>query len=960
MTWKASFAIVLVFFLNFTISASAYARYNPNWHWRTLRTDDFTIYYPEGHEEFARRVLSLSKQVHRNVTGYLGVTPRHVPIVLNPGTDVFNGFYSPFPNRISLFETPQSTIRGFGSSTSDLVNLVFTHEYTHYVHLTTSLGWYGALAKVLGEGSAITNILSPGWMIEGITTNTETIFTDGGRGRSPEFKAMINSFTFGKGLWGLSASGVEPPYTPPGGRAYLSGYHMVDYLNRKYGTDAFARLSKWQALHPLTAATGALHHVTGKSSSEFYREFLSDFLTRADSIKTSEKNSDLPQGNILLSETFDSYGSHFWTKNGTILASRGSYEEKITLVEADLERGKIRERAVGKVTVLGRVRPLPDGRLIGSEIFYNPLGEQDLDTSDLVAFNPETRDHHRLTFNAHTFSPDVSHDGTRIAAVRRNGMWTDLILLDIDGKNIRSIVNMQGVYWDNPSWAPDGKSIAAAFNSRGKNGIALIDLGNGKITTLFSPDNYGYNDPSFSPDGRWMVFSSNRNSVWNIYAMKMGEQKLYQLTGVPFSVVEPQISPDGKILSFLYLKRGRNEVRIMPFHPEGGKESLVKAGGEFEFTLPLSSTSADIPGKGIPLWEAYRPYIHSPYASADEKGTSYGVLLLGGDPVGINSYNAQILYGASSKRLGYDLGLTNRSFWPTLSARGYDTALEGNTVGEGKSIWYRERGEELSAGFPLVIHKTFPTEIIGSYTLGVRYRHFSGLEKVRINEKYDRSVALFGDFSISRTPDAALRDMVSSGGQKLNIYHEQSFRRFGSELPGHNTVVIATQFLPSLFKHQGFSFSVAAQNQDGLIHYNNSETIPRGYKNDESPGGFNLSNTLTASLEYYFPLWFADRGLGLTLLHLHLLSGSIFADHGAGWNGSFKKRTWEKNASTSYGAALRVKTTLLYIIPLDIGIAVGYKPRENQGFTQVFFGGIGIGSAGKCTHKSNSIFQEIH
>ena len=160
MSGKTRLTIILAAVLYLTFSGSALARYNPNWNWRTVRTNNFTIYYPEGHEEFARRVLSLTRQVHGDVTGYFGVTPRHVPIVLNPGTDIFNGFYSPFPNRISLFETPLYTIRGFGSSTSDLVDLVFTHEYTHYVHLTTSLGWYGALSKVLGEGTAITNILA--------------------------------------------------------------------------------------------------------------------------------------------------------------------------------------------------------------------------------------------------------------------------------------------------------------------------------------------------------------------------------------------------------------------------------------------------------------------------------------------------------------------------------------------------------------------------------------------------------------------------------------------------------------------------------------------------------------------------------------------------------------------------------------------------------------------------------
>ena len=98
--------------------------------------------------------------------------------------------------------------------------------------------------------------------------------------------------------------------------------------------------------------------------------------------------------------------------------------------------------------------------------------------------------------------------------------------------------------------------------------------------------------------------------------------------------------------------------------------------------------------KGIPL-QAYKPFIHVPYVSSDEKGTQAGVLLTGADPVGIIQM-VNLLYGFKSDRAGYDINLTNKSFWPTLTARIYDTSVEGNTIGNGKDYWYRERGGELS------------------------------------------------------------------------------------------------------------------------------------------------------------------------------------------------------------------------------------------------------------------------
>jgi len=245
-----------IFVLAVISSTSVKARYDPDIKWRTVCNKNFTVFYPEGHEAFAGRVLSLTDEIFDDDVGYFGVSPRRLPVVLHPRTDSFNGFYSPFPHRISLFETPYDDLKWFGSTTGDIVDLVFTHEYTHYVHITTSRGLIGALSRVFGDGLRITNIISPGWALEGITTNLETQFTEGGRGRSHFFRGVMRSFHSSEGLWSLSAAGTPSPYKPPFSRIYFAGYYMVEYLNRVYGDDTFARISLYQAKYPLRQYQG--------------------------------------------------------------------------------------------------------------------------------------------------------------------------------------------------------------------------------------------------------------------------------------------------------------------------------------------------------------------------------------------------------------------------------------------------------------------------------------------------------------------------------------------------------------------------------------------------------------------------------------------------------------------------------------------------------------------------------
>jgi len=925
--------------LFFFICGVAWSRYDPGIMWRTVESGHFVVYYPEGHEAFARRVISLSDEVYGDVTGYFDVKPRKAPVVLHPGTDRLNGFYAPFPNRISLFETPASNLRGFGSSLDDLMDLVYTHEYTHFTHITMRRGWYGALTRIFGEGLALSNALSPGWAIEGITTNLETRFTTGGRGRSPFFKSTLLSFARDGRLWSMSAAGSPPPYGPPPGRIYHAGFFMVEYLNRKYGHDAFAKLSRRQSAHPVVGTGSALRHITGISSRKFYRDYVKDINVVADSLSNEVESRNLPSGEVLYSENLDGCETHFWTNRNTIMALRKGYKKKNAFLEIDPSTGKILQTIpTGRIANETPVRALPDGRLLFGETFFHPLGDGDIDVSDLVAFDPESHRRTRLTRYAHIYSADISPDNRTYAAIRRNGMWMDLVLLDTDGSNIRPLVSKPGLYWQSPCWSPDGKTIAVAVKSGAQTDIALVDPDNGTVRTLFEADSHGDNDPAFSPDGRWLVFSSSRDGIWNIYAWNRENSRLFQLTSVFSAAHEPRVSPDGKTLSFLAKSLTLNEIRTMPFQPEYGLEIHVSEGGALALPDLLPIHSGEIhDSKGISLLQAYKPFIHTPYPGQDEKGTTAGMFFMGADPVYLNSYMGSVTYGPESNRFGYDVSLSNTSFWPTFFAHAYDKTLRGNTPGKKNDHWYREQGAEIALDMD-VIHRTSPSEILSNTTLGIRARRFKNVNDSKIIPAFDLSSSLFGSLSIMRIPDAAPRDMVPAWGQFLLAYREEELPQLGSEFPGHNQIIVARHYLPSLFRHHGFEFSLYHQHQGGMLHHSNYGVLPRGYSDDDKEGGFNQRKTLSMSLEYRFPLIFLDSGIGINLVHFNLLRGSLFIDHGAGWKDSFDVYDWGRKARTSVGTTLSVKTHIFSFVPFEIGAAFGYKIREDERFISLIMG----------------------
>lgn len=459
-----------------------------------------------------------------------------------------------------------------GGPGSDAVDRLFTHEFTHFVHLTTKLGWYGKVTNILGDGAAVSNQLSPGWVVEGLTTTTETLFTDGGRGRSALFKGTLESFSQGEGLWSLPAAGAHPTYAPPAERIYLAGYHMIDYLTRSVGPTAAARMARYQGEHPVGGTREAIVHVTGQSPEAFYQGFLADFRRRARASEALVLAASLPQGKVIASEALESYASHTWTDKGTILALRNGYGKKTALVELDPATGTVlTEIFPGPLFTTAPLRLVgPQSQVLLSVPFPHPFGAGELDTADLTVFDMKTKKYTRLTRGAHLFSAAPSPKANTFVAVRRNGMWSELVLINESGKKIAPLYARPGAYCEAPVWSPDGTTIAAVVKIGANADIVTLSPDSPAPVPLFGSDAAEDTDPAFSPDGRYLLFASDRCGIWNLFAYDLEKKELRQLTSVRYGAFEPRVSPDGTTLSFTRLNRGVKELCTLPFSPETG------------------------------------------------------------------------------------------------------------------------------------------------------------------------------------------------------------------------------------------------------------------------------------------------------------------------------------------------------------------------------------------------------
>lgn len=102
------------------------------------------------------------------------------------------------------------------------------------------------------------------------------------------------------------------------------------------------------------------------------------------------------------------------------------------------------------------------------------------------------------------------------------------------------------------AWSPDAKTLAIAAERTGRPVLALIDPSSARITREISLQ--GLDDalhPVFSPDGRSMVLSGNRGGLIDLYRLSLDSGQLERLTADVFADLEPVFTPDGQSIVFV-------------------------------------------------------------------------------------------------------------------------------------------------------------------------------------------------------------------------------------------------------------------------------------------------------------------------------------------------------------------------------------------------------------------------
>ena len=103
--------------------------------WKTLTTPHFHIHHESRHKAFAQYLATVAERVHVKLSPWLDWQPQEpTEVVLLDTVDASNGHASPFPfNNISIYMA--APVDGEIMDQTPWLEMVFTHEYVHILHL---------------------------------------------------------------------------------------------------------------------------------------------------------------------------------------------------------------------------------------------------------------------------------------------------------------------------------------------------------------------------------------------------------------------------------------------------------------------------------------------------------------------------------------------------------------------------------------------------------------------------------------------------------------------------------------------------------------------------------------------------------------------------------------------------------------------------------------------------------
>ena len=932
--------------------------------WSQIKTPHFRLIFPSQISLTANRTANVLESVYQPVSKSLGREPRAISIILQNQMAESNGFVSQLPRRSEFFITPPQDYTLLGNN--NWLDLLAVHEFRHVVQNDKALtGATKLVYNLLGNNgfSATTSLTVPNWFWEGDAVGVESSLTKSGRGRIPSFDMALRTQLLTKGTYSYSKA-VCRSYKDFIPNHYVSGYFITTYLKNKYGINAWDKVLEGTYKMPFYpfSFSNNIKKVTGLKTEQLYNQAFKDI-----SEQWKNQISELIETPVTIFKTaknkfFTNYEYPQILPDGKVLGIKSGLSDIEQLVILDTLKN---EEVVLTLGIFNDAKMLSvsGSKVVWAEFNYDKRWTI-IDYSVIKLYDFNAKKLKSITHKSKLTSPSLSADGIKICAIENSvENKNSLIILGINGLEIKRIKNIENALYINPRWS-ENNEIYAVKLLNGLKTIVKIEVESGQETELFAPINENIAHPV--KHGNYVLYNSGITGIDNIFAFDVVSKKKFQVTNRKFGAFNPTVSTDGKTLIFNDFSIKGHQIVSMPFESDkflAFDENLtkpVKYFGQMVLQETGENLLKSIPTTQFEVKKYSKANIFNLYTwgivlnSSDANNLNLGVASK--DLLSTTSISAGYNYNANENQGQFYTNLTYSGWYPTLNfsftngGRKAEISLDkANPIDSLRSEKWNQQQILFGIGLPLNFTRS---KYLQSMNLGIN----TTLTQVSGYNPTERPFTLTGNgnfnsmiytFSYSALLKRASRDVAPKWGFTANFYERDLLA--GSKLNGGLTSYQSSFYVPGILRHHSLRIRGAYQNQsgfknsigapnDGLYLFGSPTPFPRGY----AYRGFENLSTLSA--EYRFPLFDPDWTLG-RILYIKRFKANLFADYGYGsTNFDFfdirdGKRVNLKGADTkrynSFGLDLSSQFHLLrFSQQFEVGIRVIYLTDKGQFIVQ--------------------------
>ena len=652
-------ALVLLACLVGPAVSAANDRYDPRLRFLTLSTPRFDIHYHQGEEADARRLAGVAEAVASTLDRTLGPASGRVQVVLVAQSDLSNGWATPLPyNTIEITAAAPPGASTLGN-TDDWLRMVFTHEYTHVVHLSRGRGWIGGLRRVFGRLPVLyPNLFLPNWQVEGLATFEESALTGAGRVRDGSFRAIVDVAAAGSRFEPLDRANGGLVDWPGGQTPYAYGAFFHQYLRDRYGEEPLARLTDATAGRIPFLGAPAFSKVFGRSLGDLWRDFEAsaprDLVSFAPSVQRVTRHGFEVRG-----PRFGRDGTLFYS----VIDPHGFPSLRAWSATSGTSR-KVANRFLG-----GRIALAGDTLIFDqAEVQAQVALQSDLYAVDVSGSRPR-----RLTRNARAADPDVSPDGRRIAYTVQHADRREVVVAPLtpagDVSGAETIVGEAGTSYAAPRWSPDGRLLLV---ERGTRELVLVDVAARRVVRSVAATARGRSVSGIWTTGDEIVFASDRDGAgFRLYRADVKTGATSRLEGTGPDARSPEISGDGRTLVFVGYTSDGYDLFSIPLETaswtavDGGVAVPQPSRPEIELATPPATSEA---GKARPYspWRTIAPRFWTPTLAVDADEVVIGAATSSYDALGRHSYSAGAGWSASRGRPDWQAAYVYDRWRPTF------------------------------------------------------------------------------------------------------------------------------------------------------------------------------------------------------------------------------------------------------------------------------------------------------